>query len=83
MLGEGSQSDCQCRNFIPLTNKAMSAKKAFVLRIDQELFDSVEKWASDEFRSTNGQLEWIISQALKASGRFAPQKIPDDTENTE
>jgi hypothetical protein len=43
----------------------MAAKKAFVLRIDPELFKAVEKWAADEFRSTNGQIEWIISAALK------------------
>lgn len=47
----------------------MSQKKAFVLRIDPEKLKALEKWASDEFRSTNGQLEWIIDQALKKSGR--------------
>ncbi|MEM7549150.1 MAG: Arc family DNA-binding protein [Bacteroidota bacterium] len=47
----------------------MANKKPFVLRIDPELLKAVEKWASDEFRSTNGQLEWIISEALKKAGR--------------
>jgi hypothetical protein len=51
------------------TNSFMGAKKNFVLRIDHEKFNAVEKWAADEFRSTNGQLEWIIDQALKKSGR--------------
>ena len=48
----------------------MAKKKPFVLRIDPQLLESVEKWAADEFRSTNGQLEWIIAQALKKAGRI-------------
>lgn len=49
------------------TNK--NKKKAFVLRIRPELMEAVEKWAQDEFRSVNGQIEWIINEALKKSGR--------------
>ncbi len=45
------------------------AKKAFILRIDENILKSVEKWAADEFRSTNGQMEWILSEALKKAGR--------------
>ncbi|GAB1405195.1 hypothetical protein DSECCO2_597780 [anaerobic digester metagenome] len=48
----------------------MAQKKPFVLRIDPELLEAVEKWAADEFRSTNGQLEWIISKALKEARRI-------------
>ncbi len=44
--------------------------KSFVLRIDAQTMAAVEKWAEDEFRSTNGQLQWIISEALKKSGRL-------------
>lgn len=47
----------------------MSSKKTFVLRIDPETFKAIEKWAADEFRSTNGQLEYIINEALKKAGR--------------
>ncbi|MFC2124306.1 Arc family DNA binding domain-containing protein [Bacteroidota bacterium] len=47
----------------------MAKKKAFVLRIDPETMEAVEKWAADEFRSTNGQLEWIIDKALNETGR--------------
>ena len=47
----------------------MSQKKPFVLRLDPEILKAVEKWAADEFRSTNGQLEWIVSEALKSAGR--------------
>ncbi len=48
----------------------MSAKKPFVLRIDPEKLKALEKWAADEFRSTNGQIEYIIDQALRKSGRW-------------
>jgi hypothetical protein len=48
----------------------MAQKKPFVLRLDPEILKAVEKWASDDFRSTNGQLEWIINKALKESGRI-------------
>ena len=44
--------------------------KSFVLRIDAESMEAIEKWAADEFRSTNGQLLWIIAEALKKSGRI-------------
>ena len=47
----------------------MGKKKAFVLRVDPDLLAEIEKWAADEFRSTNGQLEWIINEALKKNGR--------------
>lgn len=48
----------------------MAKKKAFALRLNPELMKAVEKWAADEFRSTNGQLEWIINESLKKSGRL-------------
>ena len=43
--------------------------KTFLLRVDAETMEAVEKWAADEFRSVNGQLQWIIAEALKKSGR--------------
>ncbi|MEA3462291.1 MAG: Arc family DNA-binding protein [Bacteroidota bacterium] len=52
----------------------MSKKKAFVLRVDPEKMEALEKWAADEFRSTNGQIEWILDQALRKSGRWKPGK---------
>ncbi len=48
----------------------MSKKKNFILRIDYKTYEAVAKWAADEFRSVNGQLEWIINQELKKSGRL-------------
>ena len=47
-------------------------KKSFVIRIDPDKLSAIEKWASDEFRSTNGQIEWILDQALRKSGRLKP-----------
>jgi hypothetical protein len=43
--------------------------RSFVLRIDGETMDALEHWAADEFRSVNGQLQWIIAEALRRSGR--------------
>ena len=55
----------------------MKGKKAFALRIDAAIFREVEKLAKEEFRSTNGQIEWMLSKQLKESGRFSEDK---DTE---
>lgn len=54
----------------------MAKKKPFALRVNADVMEALEKWAADEFRSTNGQLEWIISRALKAAGRY-PKKRSD------
>ena len=51
-------------------------KKSFVLRIDESTFAALEKWAADEFRSVNGQLEWLLSRALKEAGRERVVKPP-------
>ena len=47
--------------------------KSFVLRVDSETMAAIEKWAADEFRSVNGQLQWIIAEALRKAGRL-PKK---------
>lgn len=49
-------------------------KKNFALRIDSEVYDAIERWAADEFRSVNGQIEWIIAEALKKSKRTPKKK---------
>ncbi len=54
----------------------MAKKKAFALRIDEAEMAQIEKWAADEFRSTNGQIEWIINKALRESGRAPSKKTP-------
>ena len=52
-----------------MADKKESGMQSFVLRVDAETMAAVEKWAADEFRSTNGQLQWIINEALRKSGR--------------
>ena len=52
----------------------MSKRKSFVLRVDPEMFKELEKWANDEFRSVNGQVEWIINKALKEAKRLPKKK---------
>jgi len=49
-------------------------KKNFALRIDSEVYDAIEKWAADDFRSANGQIEWIIAEALKKAKRYPKKK---------
>ncbi len=46
-----------------------NTKKSFILRIDNDMYKALEKWAADEFRSVNGQIEWIISQKLREAKR--------------
>ncbi|MBN2639648.1 MAG: Arc family DNA-binding protein [Bacteroidales bacterium] len=48
----------------------MSKKKVFPLRLNAETWEALEKWSADEFRSVNGQIEWIIHNALKKEGRI-------------
>ncbi|MFA7493326.1 MAG: Arc family DNA-binding protein [Bacteroidales bacterium] len=42
----------------------------FALRLDANTMDAIEKWAADEFRSVNGQIQWVLDQALKKNGRL-------------
>ena len=60
-----------------------SSKKSFVLRLDESVYNALEAWAADEFRSVNGQLEFIIDRALKAAGRKKHPKEPTDTKGGE
>ena len=55
----------------------MSKKKAFALRINEDMLKAIEKWAADEFRSTNGQLEWMLNQSLKQAKRQPKSKDKD------
>ena len=48
--------------------------KGFLLRLDPEMMEQVEKWAAQEFRSVNGQIQWIIAESLKRHGRSRSAK---------
>ncbi|MFP7494654.1 Arc family DNA-binding protein [Terribacillus saccharophilus] len=52
----------------------MAKKKSFPLRINQEIYDMVQKWADDDFRSVNAQIEYLLREQLKQSGRLKPEK---------
>lgn len=56
----------------------MKDKKSFILRMEPATYDALEKWAADEFRSVNGQLEWIIARALKEASRLPKVKEKKD-----
>ena len=49
------------------------ARKQYPLRIDPAIWEAVQRWADDEMRSANGQVEWILRDALKRAGRL-PKK---------
>ena len=53
--------------------KKENKAKSFILRVDTDTMNAIEAWAADEFRSTNGQLQWIITEALRKAGRL-PRK---------
>lgn len=63
-------------------SKKESSTKSFVLRVDAETMEAIEKWAADEFRSTNGQLQWIIAEALKKNSRMKKAR-KNTNKNTE
>ena len=54
--------------------KKETKTKNFILRIDTDMMNAIEAWAADEFRSTNGQLQWIITEALRKNGRLKKKK---------
>ena len=56
--------------------------KSFILRVDSDTMDAIEAWAADEFRSTNGQLQWIITEALRKAKRL-PKKKKGNSDETE
>lgn len=64
--------------------KKENKTKSFILRIDNDTMDAIEAWAADEFRSTNGQLQWIISEALRKAKRMPKKnKVTEIAENHE
>lgn len=69
----------------------MSERKSFLLRVDRELLDAVQRWAGDDLRSLNGQIEFLLRRALSQSGRLpksrrsallAPDESVDDGEHS-
>ena len=48
----------------------MAERKSFLLRMDPRLFDALQRWANDELRSVNGQVEYLLGRSLREAGRF-------------
>lgn len=61
----------------------MAEKKSFALRMDAATMKAIEKWAADEFRSVNGQIEWILNRALKEEGRLDQKSNDQGQEEAE
>ena len=53
--------------------------KSFILRVDSDTMDAIEAWAADEFRSTNGQLQWTITEALRKAKRLPKKKKENES----
>ena len=58
----------------------MSEKKKFLLRVDGELYAALEKWAADDLRSVNAQIEYLLTDFARKAGRFAKKERPNDAQ---
>ena len=54
----------------------MPQKKRFLLRLDPEIYDAVQRWAADEWRSVNAQIEYLLREALRRGGRLPDRSRP-------
>jgi hypothetical protein len=61
----------------------MSEKKSILLRIDARLFDSMKKWAADDLRSINAEIEFLLTEAARKAGRHPPGKSGRDEPESE
>jgi hypothetical protein len=57
----------------------VAERKPFLLRIDREILDAVQRWADDDLRSLNGQIEFLLRRALKEVGREVKKSAKDTT----
>lgn len=66
--------------------KMATDKKAYPLRISATVLDAVQRWADDDLRSVNAQIEFLLREALRKNGRFKPARVTpvdDDVDNTD
>ncbi|MCA2004728.1 MAG: hypothetical protein LDL01_02935 [Ignavibacterium sp.] len=61
----------------------MAEKKKFLLRIDEKIYAALEKWAADELRSINAQIEFLLTEALKKTGRMPSGEIENNNNPNE
>jgi hypothetical protein len=57
----------------------MADRRSFLLRVDPELLEAVQRWANDDLRSLNGQIEFLLRRALRDSGRQSPRNQDEAT----
>jgi hypothetical protein len=57
----------------------VAERKAFLIRVDRDLLDAVQRWANDDLRSLNGQIELLLRDALKRAGRLPKGSGPDES----
>ena len=61
----------------------MAEKKKFLLRIDDKVYAALERWAADELRSINAQIEFLLTDALKKSGKISSNQPQQENDNPE
>jgi hypothetical protein len=62
----------------------MAERKSFLIRLDGRVLDALRKWADEDLRSLNGQIEFLLRQALRERGRLSEQaSLPADEESTQ
>ena len=59
----------------------MSKRKAFALRVDEKTFAAMQRWAEDDLRSLNGQIEYVLREALRKAGRLPAPDAQDSKED--
>jgi hypothetical protein len=60
----------------------MAERKAYPLRINADVLDAMQRWADDELRSLNAQIEYVLRDALRRGGRLKPASTADDSDDT-
>lgn len=61
----------------------MAEKKAYPLRISSDVLEALQRWAEDELRSLNAQIEYVLREALRKSGRMKPGDAPEGKKSRE
>jgi hypothetical protein len=61
----------------------MAGRKPFLIRVDRDVLDAVQRWADDDLRSLNAQIEFVLRRALQAEGRLRPAGPPPDDPGVE
>lgn len=66
----------ECRIYSPIDGfSGVAERKSFLIRIDPAVWEGVSRWAADDLRSVNAQVEFLLREALKRTGRLTEKKI--------